>query len=70
MKDRKVNGKLIEDSPGVWKWDKDMYNRYQNWWMTRWVKARKDIHAGRDAITRATNSSWWNWDDGSHPFFW
>ena len=29
-----------------------------------------DLNAGRDAIARAANSSWWNWDDGSTLYFW
>ena len=61
---------VIETSSGTWKWDTDHQNRYRNWWMARWVKGRKDIHARRDVITRAANSTWWNLDDGSHPFFW
>ena len=30
----------------------------------------KDLEAGRDAIGRAANATWWNWDDGSTLFFW
>jgi hypothetical protein len=28
------------------------------------------IEAGRDCITRASNSLWWGWDDGFRPHFW
>ncbi len=30
----------------------------------------KDTAAGRDCITRCSNSSWWEWDMGSRPLFW
>ena len=31
---------------------------------------RKDLAAGGDAVLRARRSSFWDWDDGSTPFFW
>jgi len=30
----------------------------------------KDIRVGRDALERAANCTWWNWDAGSTLFFW
>ena len=30
----------------------------------------KDLEVGRDAVGRAANASWWNWDIGSTLFFW
>ena len=30
----------------------------------------KDLEIGRDAVGRAANSSWWNWDAGSTLYFW
>ena len=30
----------------------------------------KDLAVGRDAVGRAANSTWWNWDAGSTLFFW
>jgi hypothetical protein len=30
----------------------------------------KDLSIGRDAVGRAANSTWWNWDAGSTLFFW
>ena len=55
-----------------WKyhWTQDGAQRYRIWWMSRWVKGWRDINPGRDALTRGANSSWWGWEDGSHPFFW
>jgi hypothetical protein len=31
---------------------------------------KKDLEIGRDAVGRAANASWWNWDAGSTLFFW
>ena len=31
---------------------------------------RKDLLVGREAVWRATLSSWWNWDGGSTIYFW
>jgi hypothetical protein len=31
---------------------------------------KKDLEVGRDAVGRAANASWWNWDAGSTLFFW
>jgi hypothetical protein len=30
----------------------------------------KDIEVGREAVGRAANSTWWNWDAGSTLYFW
>ena len=30
----------------------------------------KDLEIGRDAVSRAAKSTWWNWDGGSTLFFW
>ena len=35
-----------------------------------WKIATKDMEAGQECIARAGNSSWWDWSDGSRPFFW
>ena len=34
------------------------------------LEFRKDLDVGRDAVSRAADSSWWNWDAGSTLFFW
>jgi hypothetical protein len=31
---------------------------------------RKSLLAACDFIERAANASWWDWEDGSKPFFW
>ena len=38
--------------------------------LKRNVEARKDWEAGRECIGRYSNSSWWEWTDGSRPHFW
>ena len=34
------------------------------------IELNKDLEVGRDAFSRAADSSWWNWDAGSMLFFW
>ena len=34
------------------------------------LELAKDLEVGCDAVCRAANSSWWNWDDGSTLYFW
>jgi hypothetical protein len=34
------------------------------------VTTYEDILPASDAIARSSNSTWWNWDDGSTPFHW
>jgi hypothetical protein len=43
---------------------------YQRWWKNRTMLAHADLGPGADAVRRAAQSSWWNWDDGSRPFHW
>ena len=35
-----------------------------------WSIANGDMDAGRECVCRAANSTWWEWLDGSRPFFW
>jgi hypothetical protein len=37
---------------------------------SKYTELCKDIEIGRDAVGRAANSTWWNWDAGSTLFFW
>jgi hypothetical protein len=48
----------------------DGFRGYKNWWKHRMLVAHEDLRPGVDAIRRAAESSWWNWDDGSRPFHW
>jgi hypothetical protein len=35
-------------------------------WQQDWFKSvRKNVLAGRDALERLSNTSWWDWEDGS-----
>ncbi len=33
-------------------------------------EAKKNWEAGRDCVARCSESSWWEWTDGSRPHFW
>jgi hypothetical protein len=50
------------------------YKHYKHYWRTMWGNkdnARQNIFVfAADCIERAANSSWWNCEDGSRPFFW
>jgi hypothetical protein len=43
---------------------------YRNWWNGFWNQAGVDRVPGYDAIWRVGDSSWWDWDSGSAPFYW
>ena len=40
------------------------------WWKARMKAASWDLVPGIDAVARASNASWFEWDDGSRPFHW
>jgi hypothetical protein len=40
------------------------------WWKERMKIASWDLIPGIDAVARAANASWFEWDDGSRPFHW
>ena len=52
-----------------WNKLKDGRGHYKSWFCRRY-SANKDFHAGRDALYRAVESTWWDWKAGSRPFFW
>jgi hypothetical protein len=39
-------------------------------WGHRDNERRKSLISADNCIERAANSSWWDWEDGSRPFFW
>lgn len=39
-----------------------------DWWMN--PNATRDIDVGRDCIQKASDATWWDWAQGSTPFFW
>jgi hypothetical protein len=54
-------------------WIRNVTRSYGRWrqectWSSEEI-AEADI-AARDAIDRATNTTWWKWNRGSRPFFW
>jgi hypothetical protein len=62
-------------------WNGTKYSRnekhklqYRHYWSSIWGHTyndqRKSLLAACDCIERAANSSWWDWEDGSRPFFW
>jgi hypothetical protein len=38
------------------------------WWKRRALWGRINLRPGVDAIRKASDSTWWNWDEGSRPF--
>jgi hypothetical protein len=55
-------------------WTGNYKGQYAHYWKAMWGQKENDTHksllAAGDCITRAANSTWWNWEDGSRPFFW
>mmetsp|Transcript_5393 Transcript_5393/g.8283 ORF Transcript_5393/g.8283 Transcript_5393/m.8283 type:complete len:90 (-) Transcript_5393:768-1037(-) len=40
------------------------------WYAARQVCGGLDVAAGADAVVRGWRSTWWEWTDGSRPFYW
>jgi hypothetical protein len=51
-------------------WEKEGLKAYSDWWHSRMKIASWDLIPGIDAVARAANASWFEWDDGSRPFHW
>ena len=34
------------------------------------IELKKDLLVGSEAVWRATQATWWNWDGGSTIYFW
>ena len=56
-----------------WKWN--LLREFLGWFRrhhghNQTVSSIRDWNAGRECISRAWNSTWWLWSDGSRPFFW
>ena len=60
---------IVEIKPEVWKWLKGGLKRYKRNAFVRGTYF-KDREAGRDCIVRALGITWWDWCEGSRPFFW
>jgi hypothetical protein len=55
-------------------WSDKQRGQYSHSWNTMWGHRdndqQKSLVAAADCIERATNSSWWDWEDGSRTIFW
>jgi hypothetical protein len=55
-------------------WTGNYKSQYAHYWKAMWGQKENDkqkyLLAAGGCITRAANSTWWNWEDGSRPFFW
>jgi hypothetical protein len=58
------------DGGPVYDWARLGRAVYVDWWQDRFKALRKNILAGRDALERLANTSWWDWEDGSRPLHW
>ena len=51
-------------------WMDDGLASYRQCWKQRLLLSTSEWMKGADALVRALKSSWWEWDDGSAPFYW
>jgi hypothetical protein len=55
-------------------WTGNYKDQYAHYWKAMWGQMEngkpQSLLAAGDCITRAVNSTWWNWEDWSRPFFW
>ena len=65
-----IRGKLSTRKIKVAKWTSERNRRSNKRNKKICTELEKDLEIGRDAVARAANSSWWNWDNGSTLFFW
>ena len=63
------NQSWVEFVNGRYHWRKKGRYLYRSD-LASWKKQAEDIAAARDCIERACGCSWWEWKDGSRPFFW
>lgn len=78
LRDRRVKGEKKDVGQDEWvfwdatecryKWRKGGKRRYRTT-LHRLGKS-KDFQAGKDCLTRGSDSSWWRWDAGSRCHFW
>ena len=54
----------------IFSWNINGRNKYMEWWRERLLRTQSEWIKGNDALSRALCSSWWEWDDGSSPFYW
>jgi hypothetical protein len=65
-------GKLESFREGRYGWANEGRGQieYRKWWTDRLMAGGQDRAAGAEAVARAANASWWDWDDGSPAFHW
>ena len=51
-------------------WQVGGLEAYTVWWKARMKASSWDLVPGIDAVARASNASWFEWEDGSRPFHW
>jgi hypothetical protein len=54
----------------VYGWKELGWAIYVDWWKDRFKNLRKNILVGRDTLERLSNTTWWEWEDGSRPLHW
>jgi hypothetical protein len=71
---RVKNQKVAVWNGTKYSWNERHKSQYRHYWSSMWGHRendqRKSFFAAADCIERAANSSWWDWEDGSRPFFW
>jgi hypothetical protein len=61
---------IVKQDDGKYGWVTSGRNTYYTWWHGSPRARNQDVEIGRDCVQRICDSSWWNWDGGSTPFFW
>jgi hypothetical protein len=69
-----LHQKVVAWDGAKYVWTGNYKGEYAHYWRAMWGQKENDkqksLLAVGDCITRAANSTWWNWEDGSRPFFW
>jgi hypothetical protein len=61
---------ILGVSGPLYEWSEEGKSIYSKWHHVRMSEACVDLVPGSDAVARAANSTWFEWDDGSRPFHW
>jgi hypothetical protein len=63
-------GSVVTRKGDRYAWSTDGRVTYVKWSHARMSEACIDLVPGSDAVARAANSTWFEWEDGSRPFHW
>jgi hypothetical protein len=70
---RVKNKRLAVWNGTQYSWNEKHKSQYRNYWSSMWGHKdndhRKSLLTDCDCIDRDATSSWWDWEDGSRPFF-